>query len=725
MFEKILKGLMAFARLGLLAVLAAAMLTGCGDERVVDDGDGDGDNPYWDQNLDITGFMYEVDSDTIGLNQPIMVSGWVIDSMNDPVPNLVLYYSAEPVSIGYFSKSVDTTKLDGSFSTTFLPVNTGQVQLTVEVAENRIINKTRTLMVAEEGTTDNPTGYAFDFHVAEGLVLGIGDDVDVSVVVHIDGRTPAPNGTIVKLEAGERFSDINGDGYFTENVDEVTHDANENGIWDRIGSVPAAITTTDSIGTFTYVAGTQSGLVFIRATVGEPGDQIYGELALALRPNDEVSFVKMSAASPEIQVRATGGIESTNLTAYCCDKYGNPVRQEVEVEFYIVSGPGGGESIERQGYGPVTAKTNVIGAATVSLLSGTISGTVAAQALAGDIYSDVIQVNVNAGPPHQVSVGHDPCNVLGCGFINHTANIVALIEDRYSNPVADSTVVYFTMGSAVRHAAMIEAYSITRNGLAGTTLRTTGECIDVCAPIIAETGGGRVADTTCIWISGVPSQLDIYSYPTSLYADGKDNGKVYVQVLDANGIFVLGGTEIEFEFWPEGTIDDATTSDGCMASVGVSKLTSQVLSKDYSYSIPDDGIGANGLLTATAGAGAGVSSSVVVQLLTGYSHSDQCELKMESKVAPGSSEPIVVVIKDRPGNPLGGHRLTGTASIGWISVDDDTTDVDEVYTDAYGEAVGLRYYAPPGVGNAYITVTDHDPRGGIIMTNKIKIEFDE
>jgi hypothetical protein len=272
---------------------------------------------------------------------------------------------------------------------------------------------------------------------------------------------------------------------------------------------------------------------------------------------------------------------------------------------------------------------------------------------------------------------------------------------------------------------MIEAYSITIDGMAESVLRTTGGCIDVCAPIVAETDGGRIADTVCIWVSGLAAQLNIYSYPTSLYADGKDKGKVYVEVLDGNGIFVQEGEKVKFEFWPEGEIGDAETSDGCIASVAVSELTSAVLSKDYSYSIPDDGIGAIGSLTATAGVGGGFSHSVPVQLLTGTSYPEQSEIKIAGKVAPGSSEPIIAVIKDRFGNPLGGHLLTAEPSIGWVSVDDDTTDVDSVYTDEYGECGTLRYYAPDSVGNAYITVTDRDPRGGVIVTKKIKIEYDE
>jgi hypothetical protein len=273
---------------------------------------------------------------------------------------------------------------------------------------------------------------------------------------------------------------------------------------------------------------------------------------------------------------------------------------------------------------------------------------------------------------------------------------------------------------------MVEASAVTVNGMASSKFYSSGNCFPTYAPIIAETDGGRIADTTGLWVSGIPSQISIYSYPTSLYADGKDYGKVYVRILDALGIYVLDGTEFDLEFWPEGTVSGGSTSDGCHTSVGVSKLTSQVLTKDYSYSVPDDGIGAVGHLTATVGAGAGVSNTVNVTLLTGASHREKSEIQIAAKVAPGSSEPVVIVIKDRAGNPLSGHLLVATASLGSITTDTDLGDLDSVYTNNYGEGVGLTYVAPGGIGNAYITVTDLDPvYGGLVVTQKIKIEFDE
>jgi len=86
MFEKIFKRLAVFARFGLMAAVTVALLAGCGDDRLVSDsGDGNhDDDPFWNENLDINRFMYEVDTDTLAVNHSVTVSGWVIDSLANP-----------------------------------------------------------------------------------------------------------------------------------------------------------------------------------------------------------------------------------------------------------------------------------------------------------------------------------------------------------------------------------------------------------------------------------------------------------------------------------------------------------------------------------------------------------------------------------------------------------------------------------------------------------------
>ena len=721
MFTKILNRSENCFRLGLIAIGLLVAFAGCGDDSVVGGGGGD-DYDIVDQNLRIIRFMEDV-GDTIENNRSLNVSGFIVDSNNVGVNFVQVYLYADPSWRGYFQKAIDTTRVDGSFATGFLPIDTGEVAIWVQVAGNSVNQTSKVVRITagSGGGGDTQSNYIFEYQIPDGFILADGqDETEVTLVIHPGAAgVSVETGTVVKLEVGERFDDVNGDGYFTENVDDVIWDANDNGIWDRIGHVPATVTTVDSVATFTYTSGTQSGLVFLRTSIGDAPNPRWDELALSLRPNTAVADSKLDAVSYEIQVKATGGIESTLLHALCYDRYGNSVQQGIDVEFNILSGPNGGENIELQGYGPVTATTNVLGIATVSLLSGIRSGTIKTQANVSSVYSDVTLIAVNAGLPDNISVLVDPCNIRGCVFGNLTASVVALVEDKYENPVMDSTVVYYTTNGP----GMIEAAAVTIDGVSITVFRSDDECGDGRAWIIAETDGGNVKDSTLLWVSGYPASVDIFSYPTILQADGADYGYVYVEVLDANSVFVLGGTAVEFDFWPQGAISNCETSDGCYASIAKSRLTSQVLSKDYSYTIPDDGVGAYGQLTATAGIGVGVSHTVTVQLQTGYTHTEQSELNLAATVAPFSSEPITVMIKDRAGNPLGGHLITAFASDGFVTDNDgNPSDLDTLYSNEYGEVVGFTYTAPATEGNAYITVTDHDPRGGVILTKKIKIK---
>ena len=69
----------------------------------------------------------------------------------------------------------------------------------------------------------------------------------------------------------------------------------------------------------------------------------------------------------------------------------------------------------------------------------------------------------------------------------------------------------------------------------------------------------------------------------------------------------------------------------------------------------------------------------------------------------------------RPGNPLGGHLIVGSASLGTVAPASG-------YTNAYGE-IAFRYTAPGAIGTDFVNAEDQDPGyGGIIVTQKVKID---
>ncbi len=82
----------------------------------------------------------------------------------------------------------------------------------------------------------------------------------------VDWGNSAIAGVVVKFVAGEPFTDVDKDGYYTARVDSY-EDKNHNGQWDAIGSI-SSTATTDQTGTVTvwYTAGLTAGDVTLRAT---------------------------------------------------------------------------------------------------------------------------------------------------------------------------------------------------------------------------------------------------------------------------------------------------------------------------------------------------------------------------------------------------------------------------------------------------------------------------
>ena len=132
----------------------------------------------------------------------------------------------------------------------------------------------------------------------------------------------------------------------------------------------------------------------------------------------------------------------------------------------------------------------------------------------------------------------------------------------------------------------------------------------------------------------------------------------------------------------------------------------------------DDGIGVNSILTAKSGF---VSTSVYVTFLTGTTYRKNCEIDMETKVPHGATVPIGIIIKDRYGNPLAGHKIVADQSQTTNGV---ITGIG--YTNAYGEATGFTFTASTDIAleTAIITLCDEDPRGGVCLALKIELSED-
>jgi hypothetical protein len=542
-----------------------------------------------------------------------------------------------------------------------------------------------------------------------------------SVLARVSSKSgsPMPDSTAIRFAAGEKFVDVNGDGMWTQNVDSLVYDADGNDRWDPIGSIDQVVYSKSGQAAATYRAGSTAGLVYIRATMGQPGHQVSGEISLSLTSNDSVYSINLTPDWQRIQVRGTGGIEWVNIIATAYDAHGNPAPEGLAIDFNITAGPGGGEAINGDPVGPVTVHTNSLGMAGVTLNAGTIPGTARVRARAGRVVSTATQVTILSGPPAFLSLGAIECNVPSWELVNASNKMFAVVSDQWGNEVPDSTAVHFGTEQGLIEGAAATQAIMTYRGVAETYWHSGLPKNDGYVYYWCETSGGTVADTSVFIESGPAASGTFLSYPDTLPATNSAHGEVIIQVLDGNGVFVNGNYPIDVTA-DHGTIGSGVINDGCHSAVYIGEYFAEVLDQDYKYSIPDSGVGAIATIRVRAGGIGGFNGTAKVVLTTSRAYSKNCAIDMQTTMTYGTSSPIEVSIKDRNGNPLGGHliQVTGDGTGG-------TVTGSPQYTNEYGVASGFTFTATTNgeVTTAYVAVSDLDPvYGGINISGKISLQ---
>ncbi len=661
-------------------------------------------------------------------------------------------------------------------------------------------------------TTDAPVALTPQVTVSTQTNQLLADGTsETNVAVRIvDGSGASVQGILVRFAAGEPFTDLDGNGYFTPGVD-TFQDLNRNGIWDAIGAIastavtgpdgvatvayragltpgpvtihvttpagatnavvtllalppagnltlslgaaslpadgvsattgivgvtdpggnplagkivtltvdagtidPSVVTGADGHGSFTYKAGLAAGTTWIHAQIDGLSQQ--ASIVLTTPSSQQLCRLTLRTADPEIAVAGTGGHEQTAVQVQGFDCSQNAVGAGLPIVFRIDSGPGGGEHFTSCQCDTVTAYTDAMGGAQVYLMSGTKAGTVLIEAQAGGTtpVTSSARVGIAAGPPASLAVGVDSCNVTACNIVGVKNGVAILAWDVYHNPVRDSTAVHVSCsptGMVVGEDG--QGTSLFRKGVATATWLSTGPCGIVT--ILAETNGGALVAQSSFIASGLSAsaQFVVPVGLVSMPADGKSTMPLEVSVLDGNGLFMHKGTEVDYAALYGQVSGQTTTVDGCNASISKATYTAMPLTQDYSYTIPDDGIGGTDIITATAGLG-GATATVHVRLLTGAASGTNSSFDL-GNVPPSSLTFFMVLVEDAFGNRLGGHRLSISATGGTV----DTTGV----TDGYGIAGGLKYVAPAADGQVIVQVRDRDPGygGDMILRKTITI----
>lgn len=687
-----IKGMVAIA-------LAISVMAGCDSKKAVND------TPTG-STMTVTVSPSNIQTNSTAVVEATVVSG------STPLANRIINFTVSPSNTGYFTPVTDTTDATGVAASIFTATTSGSANISANV-ENTSVTGVRAVTVSDAPQTGSGN---VTISVSPSLLLANGADTSVVTVTVRDAQAqPAPNGTTVKLTAGEKFADLDGNGYWTPNVDSIIYDSNPNGQWDAIGIIPSTATVAGGAGvaTVNYVSGSSAYNVYIRATVDDNGISGNGEVALQLSPDATINAIYLNSDSLQLSVKGTGGIETGFVHATCYDAKGNRVPEGITVDFIITDGPGGGEHLENVGYGPFSTVTDNQGVASVSLQSGTASGTVRIRAYADTVLSNASQVMIAAGPPAYIVVGSEQCNVPYWDNVAMPVNITAVVSDIYLNPVNDSTVVYFSTDEGTMKAN--EGRTQDHEGIAHTKWFSGNNVptADGIVLIMAETAGGTVADTSFFINSHTPTNIFAAGMPASIPADDVTKVTVTVTGLDLNGNFVVGGTEMRAH---AGILDVTAENleDGCNSSNMNSEIQSNTLTTDASLTgANDDGIGAIDQITYWSPGGG--SRAYNVAITTGVAYKTTSELQVQADAFPSEIVSITVVIRDRFSNPLGDHTLTMSATSGTV-----LNPTQE--TNAWGEASAFIWTAPAAAGTATITVVDSDPRGGFTLTGGVTIQ---
>lgn len=627
-----------------------------------------------------------------------------------PLANQEVIFTVSPSSSGYFVPTATTTDANGLAATVFKPTEEGAVVITANVASRGVATASLTVVSSQQAGSEN-----IEINLGSGLLLANGiDSTAVTVTVSDDNGQPAPEGTIVKFAAGERFIDIDGNGFWSPTTDSLVFDVNNNGIWDGFGVIPSTANVVGSMGQVTvyYKSGNDAYTVYIAVTVDDNNIQGSAVASLQLSPNTTVNSIALSSDSMQVAVEGTGGIESGLISATAFDINGNPVPEGIPVEFVILSGPDGGERLDTVGYGPYLATTNGQGTATVSFHSGIRSGTVWIRAKSDVILSSATQILISAGPPEHIVVGAEACNVPFFDRVGEFVKITAVVSDVYLNPVNDSTAVYFSTdeGSMMshiertqEHQGIASAYWISGNNV---------DSADGRVVIMAETSGGTVADTGFFYNSWYTANILVSGAPASIPADGTSERTIYVTGLDANGNPVVGGTTFRASA-SYVSAEGGTFEDGCYASGARVLLTSKTLTKDHSLTGgTDDGIGVIDIVEYYTGL---ASTTFPLTITTSDAHASNSKVDGPVSVGPLETVNYTVTIQDRYGNPLGDHTINMTCPDGSVLSGTQSTN-------SFGEATGFRWQAPNSVGSTSLIFTDTDPRGDIVLSISVTVE---
>ncbi|MFH1942777.1 MAG: invasin domain 3-containing protein [bacterium] len=291
-------------------------------------------------------------------------------------------------------------------------------------------------------------------------IAGLADTVDVVYTV----------GTVNQILVSADRDSMAADGIATAKIQAKVLDGQGNSVQGvtvvfstSIGDItPSAQTNAQGVAEAQFSSG-RVGVATITATVTLSGGSVSGIKTIRLLPGEPNSIV-LRFDPTSIGVKDTGQEQTAIVEAEVRDSKNNPVVDGTLVEFSILHGPGGGESLSSSSPIPTVG-----GIARVSLSSGTVSGNVRVQAkvTAKPIVAIAAEILIHAGEAFIENILDQntthmtiAANRLNIWMTLDTTTVSIMVLDKYNNPVQKGTAVYLTTsgGGINTHTAYTDAY---------------------------------------------------------------------------------------------------------------------------------------------------------------------------------------------------------------------------------------------------------------------------
>ena len=289
--------------------------------------------------------------------------------------------------------------------------------------------------------------------------------------------------------------------------------------------------------------------------------------------SEEAAHIEVDGVhESHIYIKSTGLKESALISFLVTDAKGVPVDQEhkVTVNFSILNGPGGGEYLYPAEMETENGKVYTI------LNSGISAGAVQIQATAqvnGVVLRALpIRLAIHGGLPDEdhFSVSFEKLNIAGQVHNGIIDKVTAYVGDKYSNPVAPGTAVYFSSDYCI-----IEGMALTDEmGRATARFMSAGPkppdpsvnpFVQITAQTFSDTlGQKKISAQRNLLLTGRTAPIQV-SPASFTYSDLNQPIQFTYTVSDIWGYPIVGGSSIAVE----------ATEGSLYGDVGIEMLDTQ------------------------------------------------------------------------------------------------------------------------------------------------------